>query len=241
MSLQSTNTETSSFVAPALLVSRFRHVYWPTSSAIIHNHPVSEGKATALWWVVQLLPSPGKCDRAKPWTALHILHEYARISWHNSESSANPGTVMIMWWCLKHLETVRTALDPAFAQVASMISSPGLAVNAWAAGVLLDLLASIYLFYFQFKAPGGFAHFLNLQISRSLQWITSCRHSENDMWAQQRRVNENHGPVNKPHITANHSKSWAPTDWISSSMSPFSSALRCWSIARAWPVLEKRL
>ena len=46
-----------------------------------------------------------------------------------------------MWWCLKHLETVRTALGPAFAQ-ASMISSPGLAVNAWAAGVLLDLLAS---------------------------------------------------------------------------------------------------
>ena len=86
----------------------------PQSSTIIHNHPVSEGKATALWWVVQLLPSPGKCDRAKPWTALHILHEYARISWHNSESSANPGTVMICddaWSILKRSELPLTRLS----------------------------------------------------------------------------------------------------------------------------------
>ena len=250
MSLQSTNTETSSFVAPALLVSRFRHVYWPTSSTIIHNHPQSScfwgqsnctlmgGTVAAFTW--QMWPCKTvNCfaHLARIWTNLMTQLRILCKSWNSDDM------IMICddaWSILKRSELPLTRLSrrPPWSLHQDLQSTPERLESFW---IFWHLLASIYLFYFQFKAPGGFAHFLNLQISRNLQWITSCRHSENDMWAQQRRVNENHGPVNKPHITANHSKSWAPTDWISSSMSPFSSALRCWSIARAWPVLEKRL
>jgi hypothetical protein len=222
----------------------------PQSSTIIHNHPQSSciwgqsnctlmgGTVAAFTW--QMWPCKTvNCfaHLARICTNLMTQLRILCKSWNSDDM------IMICddaWSILKRSELPLTRLSrrPPWSLHQDLQSTPERLESFW---IFWHLLASIYLFYFQFKAPGGFAHFLNLQISRNLQWITSCRHSENDMWAQQRRVNENHGPVNKPHITANHSKSWAPTDWISSSMSPFSSALRCWSIARAWPVLEKRL